>query len=110
MCVLAGSLFLLTDKYRINEAWVAFTLGSILSLAFFLRAYRGHLKQPFAKPFLVGMAIVHGIIFAVLIKRGVSLFYWIPIYGIAISAAMLAVYRLFGVLPSSKGVSRRVAR
>ena len=67
---------------------------------FFLRAFRGHLKQPFLIPFLAGLAIIHGLVFMGLIKWHISLVYWFPIFFLELAAGAAAAYRLFEIIPS----------
>jgi hypothetical protein len=65
-----------------------------------LRAFRGHLKQRFILPFLAVLAIIHGLVFAGLMKWQVSVVYWFPIFAVELSLGAWAAYRLFGIIPT----------
>lgn len=100
LCVLGVGSFLLADAYQINSKWVFLAWGSFLTIPLFARAFRGHLKRPYMKPFLGGLAVVHGLIFIGLMKWGVPLEYWFPVFIVELSAGAWAAYRFFGVIPS----------
>jgi len=100
LCFLGVGSFFLADEYHISEVWVAFAWGSFLAVPAFLRAFRGHLRQPFIVPFLAGLAVVHGLVFMSLIKWRVPFLYWFPIFIVELSVGAWAAYRFFGVIPS----------
>jgi hypothetical protein len=100
LCFLGVSSFSLADEYHINKLWVAFAWSSFLMIPFFLRAFRGHLKRRFIFPFLALLAIIHGLVFAGLMKWQVSLVYWFPIFAVELSLGAWAAYRFFGIIPS----------
>jgi len=100
LCLVGVSSFYLADQYHISALWVFFAWGSFAMIPAFLRAFRAHLKRPFLIPFLVGLAVVHGLIFIGLIKWRISPVYWFLIFIVELSAGAWAAYRLFGIIPS----------
>jgi hypothetical protein len=100
LCVFLVGAFTAADKYHINVLWVAFAWASFLMIPALLRAFRGNLNQPFILPFLAVLAIIHGFVFASLIKWQVSLVYWFPIFAAELSLGAWAAYRFFGIIPS----------
>jgi hypothetical protein len=100
LCVFLVGAFTVADKYHTNVLWVAFAWASFLMIPALLRAFRGHLKRRFIFPFLALLAIIHGLVFAGLMKWQVSLAYWFPIFAAELSLGAWAAYRFFGVIPS----------
>jgi hypothetical protein len=100
LCVLGVGSFYLADEHQINSMWMFFAWGSFLTIPVFVRAFRGHLKRPHMKPFLATLAVVHGLVCVSLMKWGVPLEYWFPIFVVELSAGAWAAYRFFGVIPS----------
>jgi hypothetical protein len=100
LCLFLLGAFVVADKYHINVLWVCFAWSSVLAIPAFFRAFRGHLKRPFMIPFLVGLTIVHGIVFISLIKWRVPIVYWFPVFIVELSLGAWAAYRFFGIIPS----------
>jgi hypothetical protein len=46
------------------------------------------------------LAIIHGLVFAGLMKWQVSLVHWFPIFAAELSLGAWAAYRFFGIIPS----------
>lgn len=100
LCVLLVGSFFVAVEYKINTLWVFFTWGSFAMVPFFVRAFRGHLRQGFTVPFLMLLAIIHGFVFMSLIKWHVPAVYWFPIFSIEFFLGFWLAYRFFGVIPS----------
>ena len=100
LCASLVGAFAVADNYHINVLWVCFAWSSILTIPAFLRAFRGHLKQPHLISFLAILAVVHGIVCMSLIKWHVPLVYWFPIFIVELSVGAWAAYRFFGIIPS----------
>jgi hypothetical protein len=100
LCLFGFGAFYFADKYHINVLWVFFAWSSVLAIPAFLRAFRGHLRRPFMTPFLVGLTIVHGMIFISLVKWRVPIVYWFPVFIVELSVGAWAAYRFFGIIPS----------
>jgi len=77
-------------EYHISEPGVAFAWGTFAMVPLFLRAFHGHLKRPFMVPFLAVLAIVHGLIFMILMKWRVPFVYWFPIFIVELSVGAWA--------------------
>lgn len=100
VCLLIVGTFALADEYHIKTVWAFFALNSFAMIPLFLRAFRGHLKRPFMIPFLVGLAIVHGLVFIGLLKYRIPFIYWFPVFIVELSIGAWASYRFFRVIPS----------
>src|SRR5690349_21487118 len=100
LVVLGLIAFNLADKHHVNERLQFVAWCSIVIVAVFLRAFRGHLKRPFMIPFLIVLTIIHGIVCVSLVKWEVPGVYWIPIFIVEISLGAWASYRIFGITPS----------
>jgi len=100
LCFLGVGSFFLADEYHVNKLWVFFAWGSFGMVPVFVRAFRGHLKRPHMKPFLAGLAVIHGLVFLSLMKWRVPLEYWFPIFIVELSVGAWAAYRFFGIIPS----------
>ena len=93
--------FLLGEIYHVNPAWIFFALGSVGIVPLFARNFRGQFKRPAFVLFLAGWVVVHGLIVASL-THWVSLMFWLPVFGLEFLIGYLAMFWLFGAVPSDK--------
>ena len=100
VCLIGVGSFYLADEHHVNEDWLFFAWGSFAMIPAFLRAYRGHLRRRSLISFLAALAIVHGILFALLMEWHVPFVYWFTIFIAELSISAWASYRFFGIIPS----------
>jgi hypothetical protein len=101
VCLIGCGAFLLGEIYHVNPVWIFFAWGSVGIVPLFVRNFRGQLKRPGFILFLAGWVVAHGLIVASLI-HWVSLIFWLPVFGLEFLVGYVAVFWLFGAVPSDK--------
>jgi hypothetical protein len=101
ICVIGVAAFVLGETCHVNPSWQFFAWGSIGVVPLFVRNFRGQSKRPGFVLFLAAWVLVHGLIVASLI-HWVSLVFWLPVFGLEFIVGYLAMFWLFGAVPSDK--------
>jgi hypothetical protein len=101
VCGFGGAAFWLAEDYHVNPAWVFFLLNSLVMVPIFIKDFRGHLRKPAFCAFLVGWAVVHGLV-VVTLMRWTPLGVWILGMAVELGLGFLLAERIFGIRRAPK--------